>query len=86
MENNPNVEESTNNAVETKKKEYGKNAFKKWGSKGGQARNESDRKHLTFKDSDKASEAGKRGAAIRWAKYRQRKLEEQIVQKDGSKE
>lgn len=57
-------------AVQTKKKIYGKDALKKWGAKGGEARNLSDKKHLTFTDKDAASAAGAKGAQIRWAKVR----------------
>lgn len=64
------TKEGAKSAVKTKKDIYGKDALKKWGAKGGQARNLSDKKHLTFTDKDAASAAGAKGAQIRWAKVR----------------
>lgn len=70
------TKEGAASAVETKRKKYGPKFFSKNGTKGGKARNASPKKHLTFKDTDKASEAGAKGAQIRWAKYYAQKAED----------
>lgn len=75
------TKEGAKSAVETKKKKYGNDALVKWGSKGGNARNNSDKKHLTFKNKDAASAAGAKGAQIRWAKVRAAKEAAELAAK-----
>lgn len=84
------TKESASLGIKTKRQRYGKDFFSKNGKKGGQARNESDKKHLTFKDKEKASNAGAKGAQIRWENYRRKKaglppLETETQEVDTSK-